>query len=91
MPRKGARLKVESGGRHARYCRMRLADPREFDPESFRMKKVKGGVELVVGCPAGKFHRGKCRVGTKAQSMLKRKAGGTCPVFHAPRGQTRVL
>lgn len=63
---------------------MRLADPKAFDPKSFRVKKIKEGVKLVVGCPKGKFKGGVCTVGTKAQSMLKKKMDGQCPVFHKP-------
>jgi hypothetical protein len=84
MPKKGRRLKVEKGGKRAKYCRMRLADPKGFDPKSFRTKQLKKGVKLVVGCPKGKFKHGVCVVGTKAQSMLKKKMDGTCPVFHKP-------
>jgi hypothetical protein len=84
MPKRGQRLKVEKGGKRAKYCRMRLADPVGFDPKSFRTKQLKKGVKLVVGCPKGKFRGGVCVVGTKAQSMLKRKTDGTCPVFKKP-------
>jgi len=55
MPKRGQRLSVEAGGKRAKYCRMRLADPRGFAPESFRTKELKKGVKLVVGCPKGKF------------------------------------
>jgi hypothetical protein len=90
MPKKGSRLRVEKGGKRAKYCRMRLADPVGFDPRSFRTKTVKKGVKVVVGCPKGKFKGGVCKVGTRPQSMLKKKVDGTCPVFHPPKGQTRV-
>jgi hypothetical protein len=84
MPKKGKRLKVMAGGKRSRYCRMRLAEPSEFDVKSFRIKKIKKGVKLVVGCPKGKFKSGVCVVGTTAQSMLKQKMDGECPVFHKP-------
>jgi len=84
MPKRGKRLRVEAGGRKSKYCRMRLADPKGFAKKSFRTIKIKEGVKLVVGCPKGKFKSGVCTVGTKAQSMLKKKVGGICPVFRKP-------
>ena len=52
------------------YWRCRQAPPSKFDPKSFRTVSAKGGVKLVIGCPKGKFRKGKCAVGTRIQSKL---------------------
>lgn len=88
MPKRGQRMRVESVGKRARYCRMRIADPIGFDPRSMRLRKVKEGVKMIVGCPKGKYDAilQRCEVGTRPQSLLKRKTKkGTCPVFNVPR------
>jgi hypothetical protein len=81
---------IDVGGKKAKYCRMRLAEPSKFDPRSFRVKKIKEGVRLIVGCPKGKYCESckrfaKCKVGLRAQSLLKAKKAGFCPVFRAER------
>lgn len=32
---------------------------------------TRGKVKIVICCPKGKWRRGRCRVGTRAQSILK--------------------
>jgi len=85
MVRRRRLHKVEAGGRRAKYCRLRLAEPKQFDPKSFRVVEVKKGTTLVVACPKHKFKGGVCLVGTRAQSMLKRKVDSECPAFHPPK------
>lgn len=75
---------IEKGGPRAEFCRKRLISPKKFDPRSFRIKRVGKTTKLVVGCPKGEYNakKKKCRVGTRAQSKLKRKTkAGTCPVM----------
>ena len=62
--------------RRARFKHVRLRPPAYFDPRSFRTISVKGtGAEITVGCPKGHYDagRGVCRVGMKAQRILKPK------------------
>lgn len=65
----------------ARYCAERLADPRRFDPRSFRTV-VQAGHRVTVGCPRGEWdrRRRRCRVGTRAQRILHPAGEGRCPV-----------
>ena len=55
------------------YERHRLMNPKLCAPESFRTKPLIGakrGTKLVVCCPRGKYSRGRCRAGMRAQSIL---------------------
>lgn len=60
------------------YIRKRLMPKSVCSPGSHRMRPIKGGKKLVVCCPRGttsgkaNWNRksGRCRVGTRAQSML---------------------
>lgn len=47
--------------------RVRLRSPGLF--EEFRQVRIGEGIRLVVGCPKGKWERGRCRVGMKGQSL----------------------
>lgn len=62
----------------ANYTRKRLMSPRACDRRSFRVKRLKGGKLLTVCCPRGKWDakRGKCRTGTKGQSVATPKGMG---------------
>lgn len=51
--------------------RRRLLSPKECAKESFRTVK-RGGRTITVCCPRGKFRRGRCRVGTRAQSISRK-------------------
>lgn len=66
---------LKAGGRFAKFKHRRLEPPSHFDPASFRIKKLHGGKELVIGCPKGHYHPRKhiCDVGTRAQAMLTPK------------------
>lgn len=63
------------GGKMAKYKRYRVKSPKAFDPRSFRIKEVDEKTKLVIGCPKGKYSptRGKCKVGTRVQAVLKKK------------------
>ena len=64
------------------WCRKRIEPPGKFDKKSLRIKKVSNKTQIVVGCPKGKFHSGRCSVGMKLQSLRKRKlSSGGCPVM----------
>jgi hypothetical protein len=65
----------------AKYCRKRLVGPKLFHPKSFRVVELsrKKGVKGIIGCPKKHFHRGKCAVGTRLQSMLYPVGHGKCP------------
>ena len=43
-----------------------------FDPHSFRIIKQGPKTEIRIGCPAGHFHSGSCKIGTRAQAILHR-------------------
>ena len=63
-------------------CRKRVADPKKFDRRSFRAKKVSKRTTIVFACPKGKYKRGRCSVGMKTQSIIKKKnKDGSCPRF----------
>jgi hypothetical protein len=77
MARRKKPIHCPTGG-SARYCRGRIRSPKGFSPASLRTIKAKGGVKLVVGCPRGKFRRGRCVVGTKLQTILYPKSSARC-------------
>ena len=55
-----------------KHKRIRLKSPKKFDPKSFRIidpGRV-GYTKIIVACPKGKFKKGRCTVGTVAQSIL---------------------
>lgn len=60
------------------YCKRVVANKRKFDRRSFRWKRS-GHVMVLVGCPRGKWKRGRCAVGTRAQKVLTR-SNGACRV-----------
>jgi hypothetical protein len=55
------------------YVRKRQFSPKKCAPGSFRTKTISATTKLVVCCPRGKWSRGRCKVGTRAQSILKRR------------------
>lgn len=69
----------------AKFCSFRVRNPSMFDKKSFRTKKRGKNTRIVVGCPKGKYNRKteKCKVGTRVQTILRRKVNGKCP--KAPR------
>jgi hypothetical protein len=54
------------------YIRIRVKDPGDFDPDSFRTIDIseEEGIKAVIGCPKGEYEGGKCNVGTETQSYL---------------------
>jgi hypothetical protein len=58
-----------------RYVRKRMRDPSEFDPRSLRTIDPgrPGRTKLIIGCPRGFYHRGRCTVGTHVQAVLEEK------------------
>jgi len=64
------RKKVDCPGPRGKFCKVRKVSPGKFDPRSFRVVKS-GRVQIVIGCPKGKWNARKrrCRVGTQAQSV----------------------
>lgn len=65
---------VTAGGNPTRRYRVeRVADPRAFDPRSFRTVVPAPGVRVTIGCPRGSWdaRRQRCRVGTRAQRVLR--------------------
>jgi len=64
------RFEIRPGGK---YVRERVEDPDQFDRRSFRtIKRGKRGHAVVIGCPTGQWDpkTKRCRVGTRAQSVL---------------------
>jgi len=61
-----------------RYIRERMVEPGKFDPRSFRTIDPgrKGHTKLVVGCPKGKYEKGRCQVGMKTQAVIHEKHKG---------------
>jgi hypothetical protein len=57
------------------YKRYRQMNPKKFDKRSFRVKEIDEDTKLVIGCPKGKYSpkKKKCKVGTKVQSILRKK------------------
>jgi hypothetical protein len=54
------------------YVRRRQRSPKSCAKGSFRTIK-RGRTTIVVCCPKGKFTRGRCTVGTRAQSILTKR------------------
>ncbi len=54
-------------------CRERLMSPKKCARGSFRTKRVgsKSQAKVVVCCPKGKWRKGRCSVGMKAQTLLR--------------------
>ena len=54
--------------------KIRVKSPKSFDRKSIRTVKGKC-VNVIVGCPAGKYDRKKrkCRVGTQRQAIRLKK------------------
>lgn len=73
--RKLARIHLD-GGRDItkNFVRERKLSPKSCAKGSFRTI-TRGKVKLVVCCPKGKWNRRtqRCRVGTRAQSILRRR------------------
>ena len=67
----------------AKYCRKRLVSPKLFHPKSFRVIPLseEKGVKGIIGCPKGYYsiRTGRCKVGTRMQSMLYPVGHGKCP------------
>lgn len=55
------------------YRRYRQFAPGRCDKKSFRTMTVNHDTKMVVCCPKGKFKRGRCKVGLRVQSKLKRR------------------
>jgi len=59
----------------AKFKRFRQANPKAFDKRSFRVKTVDEDTKLIVGCPKSHYSpkTKRCKVGTRVQSVLKKK------------------
>jgi hypothetical protein len=51
------------------FKRCRQESPKHFAPRSLRTI-TRGKVKIIVGCPKGRFKKGRCTTGTRAQSIL---------------------
>jgi hypothetical protein len=62
-------------GKKAKYIHERLADPKLFDPKSFRVVAVRPDRKIIIGCPKGYWddRRKRCLIGTRAQAILRLK------------------
>jgi len=60
--------------KRGRYIWADIEPVKNFDRDSFRVKKIMKGrkvvTRLIVGCPKGKFRAGRCKVGTRVQAEL---------------------
>ncbi|MDE2233002.1 MAG: hypothetical protein KGJ90_02610 [Patescibacteria group bacterium] len=59
----------------SRFKHERIESPAKFDKRSFRTITQPDGTEVTIGCPTGKYDakRKRCKVGTRAQRILKPK------------------
>jgi len=75
----------------ARFTHKRLASPSKFARGSFRTIRLPRGRRLVIGCPKGHWdaRAKRCRVGTRAQSILRPKRGAKM-VRRIKRGGRRM-
>lgn len=67
-----------------RFCKKVVIPRGRFDRRSFRTVSPNRNTRITIGCPKGQYNpkSKRCRVGTRAQRILKRKtAAGTCPRF----------
>lgn len=57
------------------YSHEVITPAEEFDPRSFRVKTVKPGVKLTIGCPKGQYDvsKNRCNVGTRLQKIMRKK------------------
>lgn len=76
--KKLATIHLDGGSKSRRDVTKNWIRGRQFDPKlcargSFRMKKIGKGKMLVICCPKGEWmpRSKRCRVGTRAQSILK--------------------
>lgn len=70
----GHSLHLNPYSKKARYRHSRLKSRSRFDKRSFRTIKIGGrGKLLRVGCPKGKWRRGRCNVGIKSEGVLTPK------------------
>ncbi len=67
---------AEFGGKKARFARVRIASPKEFQKGSFRVISPGSGAhKMIIACPkAVPTVGGKCKGGTEVQAVLVRKA-----------------
>ncbi len=78
----------------SQYKHERLASMRGIDPRSIRTVTPRPGVRLRIGCPKGEWSPSaqRCRVGTRAVSMLKEKnVPGRILIEDTRRPKLRVL
>ena len=73
------RKKIDCGGPRAHFCRERQMSPGRCAKGSTRTVK-RGSTRIVVCCPKGKYTRGRCRVGMRAQSILRPFTSSKCGV-----------
>jgi hypothetical protein len=65
----------------AKYCRERQLSPKLFDSKSFRTISLgKKGKKGVIGCPKKQYSGGKCKVGTRLQTILHPEGSERCPI-----------
>lgn len=72
-----ARKKIDCGGPSARFCRERQFPPSRCARGSMRTVRS-GTARVVVCCPKGKFKNGRCRVGMRAQTILRPFSSSKC-------------
>jgi hypothetical protein len=60
----------------ANEIRYRVRSPAKFDKGSFRYKKIKSGISIIIACPKGQYSKRSktCRVGTQVQAVRFDKA-----------------
>lgn len=52
------------------YIHVRIRSPERYDEESFRVIEFDKDIKATIGCPKGKFKKGKCQVGTQIQKLM---------------------
>lgn len=89
---KYCKLTEKCGGASENYVHCQISPKEQFDPKSFRTISPNPCRRIVIGCPKGQYDpagyyvfpqtgrrvRGKCRVGTRAQKIMRSLKKG-CP------------
>jgi len=70
----------DPGSKKSKFCRFRQFSPSMCSPKSFRTKTISKNTKIVVCCPKGNFSKGRCKIGLKTQTILRKKTkSGKCP------------
>lgn len=68
-------------GKPPKYCREWVNPKEDFDPKSFRIKKISEDTKILIGCPKGYWDNvtQRCQIGTRLVSILHDPKKKICP------------